>query len=440
MFEAALLILDLDPDICGKYTVNSSYWPPGYEEIYEKLLFDASTGELENSFGPRIIRQLNTEDYVPYRLSDVTLANLKAWLIKHNISAPFFESIAPTSKSLQMVKRADVISIVTLSKILAAHHEITTGEACDLITSKIITHQLVCYDISGQRLPQLFGDNDEGIDAATTSFDLKWWTSPEKETLIMDDYGISPNQVAILKAEAARHCDISISLIDGLEEIISTRESLRYDDKQDSIVTRKDLVNLVCLSKAISRYHQMPLPEACNLVTDRIYDAQLPVYNLQGNGLPRPCEKRDAVCEVFNSYWWEEPEKETKYMSGVGMSPTEVAILKIDATKYCQIPSDEISDLFFPVSVKSEIQSLDINLTPKLCEDQQGYISKFLTILNKAAFEFWSTADPDDKTTHPTNDQVASWLKSQGYSDINAKQGAVIIRPEWAASGRRPTK
>ncbi len=71
---------------------------------------------------------------------------------------------------------------------------------------------------------------------------------------------------------------------------------------------------------------------------------------------------------------------------------------------------------------------------------QNQHISNYLVILNKAAFEFWSSADPEDKNTHPTNKEVFNWLKLQGLSDISAKQGAVIIRPEWAASGRRPTK
>ncbi|MGZ5016952.1 MAG: hypothetical protein ACXV8U_14325 [Methylobacter sp.] len=65
------------------------------------------------------------------------------------------------------------------------------------------------------------------------------------------------------------------------------------------------------------------------------------------------------------------------------------------------------------------------------------YLSVDLKLLYRAALEFWSTAEPDNKSTHPTNKEVENWLKQQGFSDINAKQGAVIIRPKWGAKGRR---
>lgn len=73
-------------------------------------------------------------------------------------------------------------------------------------------------------------------------------------------------------------------------------------------------------------------------------------------------------------------------------------------------------------------------------QGEQDYQSRELNILNDAAFQWWSSVDKDDKTTHPTNKQVRDWLEKQGYSKANAKQGAVIIRPEWAAIGRRPTE
>ena len=68
------------------------------------------------------------------------------------------------------------------------------------------------------------------------------------------------------------------------------------------------------------------------------------------------------------------------------------------------------------------------------------YISTNLKKLNRAAREFWLTADPDDANTHPINEDVAQWLKSKGFSDISAQQGATIIRPEWATKGRRKNK
>jgi hypothetical protein len=68
------------------------------------------------------------------------------------------------------------------------------------------------------------------------------------------------------------------------------------------------------------------------------------------------------------------------------------------------------------------------------------HISEELRILIEAADRFWSNADPDEKDTHPTNKKIEEWLKKQGFSDICAQQGAVIIRPEWGAKGRRSGK
>ena len=65
--------------------------------------------------------------------------------------------------------------------------------------------------------------------------------------------------------------------------------------------------------------------------------------------------------------------------------------------------------------------------------------SKELTILNEASLNFWSLADSDDKATQPINDTVIKWLIDKGFSKISAQQGASIIRPEWAAQGRRST-
>lgn len=91
-------------------------------------------------------------------------------------------------------------------------------------------------------------------------------------------------------------------------------------------------------------------------------------------------------------------------------------------------------------AMKAEIEALKATIPKEETEKltpENSYISNDFKVLNQATFEFWSTADPDDKTTHPTNKQVATWLEEQGFSNISAKQGAVIIRPEWAANGRR---
>lgn len=63
------------------------------------------------------------------------------------------------------------------------------------------------------------------------------------------------------------------------------------------------------------------------------------------------------------------------------------------------------------------------------------YQSDQLQILTQASEKFWGNADPKEKDTHTKNEIVTNWLIEQGFSKINAKQGATMIRPEWAAKG-----
>ena len=74
-------------------------------------------------------------------------------------------------------------------------------------------------------------------------------------------------------------------------------------------------------------------------------------------------------------------------------------------------------------------------------QSNPNYISKDLAILNRAAIEIWGSVDPTDKETHPEQETVIKWLKlNKISSEVSAKQGATIIRPDWANRGRPPTK
>ncbi|MCH8491523.1 MAG: hypothetical protein LAT81_16590 [Oceanicaulis sp.] len=70
--------------------------------------------------------------------------------------------------------------------------------------------------------------------------------------------------------------------------------------------------------------------------------------------------------------------------------------------------------------------------------DSSEYVSDHLRIVNRAAKEFWSTADPDDANSQPKESEVIDWLKKQGMPQTTSKWVARIIRPSWAHSGRRP--
>jgi len=68
----------------------------------------------------------------------------------------------------------------------------------------------------------------------------------------------------------------------------------------------------------------------------------------------------------------------------------------------------------------------------------EPHVSKKLATLVQAARTKWANADRDDRTTHPTNDEVAKWLEDRGFSRALAQKGATIIRPDWAGTGRKP--
>lgn len=78
-------------------------------------------------------------------------------------------------------------------------------------------------------------------------------------------------------------------------------------------------------------------------------------------------------------------------------------------------------------------------------EEQSCYnaLPKTLKMANKAFARFWGNANPLEKDTQPDNSEIAAWVIEQSGKEITktmAEKIAQIIRPEWAATGRKPTK
>ena len=67
-----------------------------------------------------------------------------------------------------------------------------------------------------------------------------------------------------------------------------------------------------------------------------------------------------------------------------------------------------------------------------------NFKSEYLQALNRAALIFWGNEKvaQEDKTTHPKTSAIVDWLVNMGFSRTLAKNGASIIRPEFAESGR----
>lgn len=103
---------------------------------------------------------------------------------------------------------------------------------------------------------------------------------------------------------------------------------------------------------------------------------------------------------------------------------------KEDITADTVVMADDVVNYFASISTDEDA----------IKSEYPEYMSTNLKHLNRAAREFWSTADQDDANTHPINEEVVQWLKLKGFSDISAQKGATIIRPEWATKGRRKNK
>jgi hypothetical protein len=69
-----------------------------------------------------------------------------------------------------------------------------------------------------------------------------------------------------------------------------------------------------------------------------------------------------------------------------------------------------------------------------------GHVSDKLALMNKAAGKFWANADRDDRGTHPENKTVEQWFVENAFSQTLAEKATTIIRPSWAAVGRKPEK
>ncbi|WP_092030631.1 hypothetical protein [Marinobacter sp. DSM 26671] len=75
-----------------------------------------------------------------------------------------------------------------------------------------------------------------------------------------------------------------------------------------------------------------------------------------------------------------------------------------------------------------------------IMDPDSTYMSAGLRAVVQASVEFWKTADRDDSSTHPTSTEVVEYLTDNPVHNIPrsyAEKYATLIRPAWAAKGRR---
>jgi hypothetical protein len=347
------------------------------------------------------------------------------------------EKVPLNADALNVTIRASVIDLISLSKLIAKHMNMTNIDACEWVTGDIIRKQLLVYSLRSIALPRLIEPKD-GMIISALCYEL-WAEYPDTDGIEIDRFDMNVNQVAISKIDAEKYFSIPIS---KLEKLVKEKPPLDADTFKE--VTRADLIDLVSLSKAVAKHRNMTNGEACDWVTTKISPVEA-FYNISGFTLPEQLTEskaNHAACDCFNQNWWREPEKEDTPIPGYnGISAKEIAISKADAEKFCLISSSALDEapkgphrLFID---SEDVASETIQETETIDAKHQNSISKKLATLNQAFSKFWLNADPNERETHPTNGEVSGWLKLQGCSGASAKQGAVIIRPEWAAKGRR---
>jgi hypothetical protein len=232
-------------------------------------------------------------------------------------------------------------------------------------------------------------------------------------------------------------------------------------------LTLQDFINRVLLK---NWGESSTLSAFCLLVDNGliVYDNESPERRVSYAGLIASLKDREAHCSIDadNLEFWDTLKNEKNYQVHID-NVARAHYLKGDKTfDWYNWFSDNVIQLTIPDEIKADIeQSIVVNIQDNIKANNEqvltpsskyeardidfqawiaetnpdlNSISKDLATLNNTAHKFWANADKDDKDTHPKQQDVISWLKSQGFSDISAKQGATIIRPKWAADGRRP--
>lgn len=116
---------------------------------------------------------------------------------------------------------------------------------------------------------------------------------------------------------------------------------------------------------------------------------------------------------------------------------------ELSAEKYCFRTKYLIN---FVNNIKAEELLLNTSYTSnELLQEKQSFNEQSIALkfANKAFVKFWGNANPLERDTHPDNKDISRWIHEQSdykLSKTMANKIAQVIRPEWAAIGRKPEK
>lgn len=151
----------------------------------------------------------------------------------------------------RVVKQADLVDVVSLSKAVAKHHAMTDGEACCWVTSRIQNENLPIYEKCGAMPPTHIIDENLADKALCASFEENWWNNPEALNKCMVGYEFPADEVAVLKVDAARCCAIPLELLNGNQRHIGERIASQNDAHEEIEILRSDGAPVRDIAEAI---------------------------------------------------------------------------------------------------------------------------------------------------------------------------------------------
>lgn len=124
-------------------------------------------------------------------------------------------------------------------------------------------------------------------------------------------------------------------------------------------------------------------------------------------------------------------------------------VFKIDDTRpYILTPAKtaEIDDMGnIEIDQQTKLENINfpnkfsVSYGNKTFEVENGtYLSDDVRLILYGVKQWWSDAEEGNSKAQPTNKQVSDWFIKEGMSIRSANQAAVIIRPKWAAKGKKP--
>lgn len=141
--------------------------------------------------------------------------------------------------------------------------------------------------------------------------------------------------------------------------------------------------------------------------------------------------------ERINFYW-----KKSEFLIAIKNIFSESQHISIDEVDLPDI-DNVVEKIKEQETGQAPTQNVDDSVTHTTTEQPTAAFNEQPTALkaaNKAFNKFWGNAHPAEPDTHPINKTVIAWLKEQDISPTKARQIAEIIRPDWAAKGRRSDK